>query len=345
MQRYLRSFTQILVILVAVIFTSGCARGFLPSTSFNPWQVVPLPTDATLSDVAFTGNDQHGWLVGKSATLLETNDGGQSWQLRSLDLGDDLRYSFNSVSFSGDEGWVTGEPGLLLHTTDGGKSWLRVPLSEQLPGSPDTIVALGPKSAEMTTDVGAIYRTKDGGKTWQAMVQEAVGVLRNIARSPDGKYIAVSSRGNFYSTWEPGQTAWTQHNRTSSRRLQNMGFGKDGRQWLLARGGLLQFSSADDPEQWDAQVSPEFNTSWGLLDLAYRTPNEIWVAGGSGNLLYSEDGGATWQKDRGVEDVPSNLYRVIFLSPERGFILGQGGTLLRYDSSAQASVSAKKING
>ncbi len=162
------------------------------------------------------------------------------------------------------------------------------------------------------------------------MVQEAVGVLRNISRSPDGKYVAVSSRGSFYSTWEPGQDAWQPHNRTSSRRLQNMGFGKDGRLWLLARGGLVQFNSNLESEEWEDPVSPEFATSWGLLDLAYRTPEEIWLSGGSGNLLVSFDGGQTWQKDKDVENVPSNFYRIIFVSSEQGFILGQGGTLLRY---------------
>jgi photosystem II stability/assembly factor-like uncharacterized protein len=339
MNRLLPSFQRILILLVVLVMSTGCARSYLPSTSFNPWQVVDLPTTATLSDVAFAGDSLHGWLVGKEATLLETQDGGKTWELRSLDLGDDLSYTFSSVSFAGDEGWIAGQPSILLHTTDGGKSWLRVPLSAQLPGSPNTVKALGPKSAEMTTDIGAIYQTKDGGRSWQAMVQEAVGVVRNISRSDDGRYVAVSARGNFYSTWEPGQESWQPHNRTSSRRLQNMGFAKDGRLWLLARGGLVQFSESDDYESWGEQISPEFSTSWGLLDLAYRTPNEVWVAGGSGNLLYSDDGGQTWQKDRAVEDIPANFYKIIFDSPERGFILGQGGALLRYDADAAAKAA------
>lgn len=333
MHAFLKSIQRIVILVVAVLLCSSCGRNFLPSVSYNPWQVVALPTEETLSDIAFTGDSNHGWLVGKNATLLETKDGGNTWEPRTLELGDG-HYSFLSVSFAGDDGWIVGQPSLLLHTTDGGKSWSRIPLSEKLPGSPYTIAALGSQTAEMTTDVGAIYRTKDGGKTWQAMVQEAVGVLRNISRSEDGKYVAVSSRGSFYSTWEPGQTAWQPHNRTSSRRLQNMGYGKDGRLWLLARGGIVQFSESNAAEEWDEQTSPEYSTSWGLLDLAYRTPEEIWVSGGSGNLLVSFDGGKTWQKDRAVENVPSNLYRVIFTAPSQGFVLGQRGVLLKYQQAA-----------
>lgn len=336
MNSILKSLKQIAIVLVAVLLCSGCTRAFLPSISINPWKPVPLPTEATLLDVAFTGDSQHGWLVGKGSTLLETTDRGKTWEPRILELGDQI-YNFVSVSFSGNEGWVTGQPSLLLRTTDAGNSWSRVPLSEKLPGQPYTITALGKQSAEMTTDIGAIYQTTDGGKNWRAMVQEAVGVVRNIARSPDGKYLAVSARGNFYSTWEPGQDAWEQHSRNSSRRLQNMGFGKDGQLWLLARGGSVQFSQPDSIEAWGDSINPEFATSWGLLDLAYRTPEEVWMSGGSGNLLASFDGGKTWQKDRSVENVPSNLYRIVFLSQDQGFILGQGGTLLRYEVPTEST--------
>ncbi|MBW4471935.1 MAG: photosynthesis system II assembly factor Ycf48 [Stenomitos rutilans HA7619-LM2] len=324
---------QAIVLCAIALLCSSCG-GYLPSISASPWQPISVPTEANLLDLSFI-NAQHGWLTGTNSTLLETTDGGKTWEPRNLDL--DQAYRFNSVSFSGDEGWIAGQPSLLLHTTDGGQSWARVPLSAKLPGSPNTVLALGPKAAEMTTDIGAIYRTADGGKNWKAMVEAAVGVIRNISRAPDGRYVAVSSRGNFYSIWEPGQTAWEPHNRNSSRRLQNMGFAPDGRLWMIARGGQIQFQVPNTPDEWENAVSPEFSTSWGLLDLAYRTPGEVWVSGGSGNLLRSLDGGETWEKDRSIENVPSNLYKILFLGSEQGFIIGQKGTLLRYSDTGAAA--------
>jgi photosystem II stability/assembly factor-like uncharacterized protein len=334
MSYFVKKLQKIVILLAVALICVSCK--YATPLSYNPWQVVSVPTEATLQDISFTGNLSHGWVVGSNSTILETKDGGKTWQERKLELGEQ-NYRLTSISFAGDEGWITGEPSILLHTTDGGASWSRIPLSEKLPGSPNTIVALGPQSAEMSTTVGAIYQTKDAGKTWKAMVEEAVGVVRNISRSEDGKYVAVSARGNFFSTWEPGQNAWVQHNRKSSKRLQNMGYGKDGRLWLLARGGQLQFSSTEDVEAWEGPVTPEFSTSWGLLDVAYRTPDEIWVAGGSGNLLCSLDGGKTWQKDRDIEEVPSNLYKIVFITPEQGFIIGQKGVLLRYEQPSQAA--------
>lgn len=35
------------------------------------------------------------------------------------------------------------------------------------------------------------------------------GTFNTVNRSPEGKYVAVSSRGNFYLTWEPGQVRFS----------------------------------------------------------------------------------------------------------------------------------------
>jgi photosystem II stability/assembly factor-like uncharacterized protein len=321
-------FRQLVVCCTVAILCWGCSR--IPDLGSNPWSVISLATDSTFADLAFTGDPLHGWLVGTKETIFETTDGGETWQSRTIDLGDE-KASFTAVSFNGQEGWITGKPSILLHTEDGGQNWTRIPLSEKLPGAPYSIIALGPQTAEMITDLGAIYKTSNGGKNWKALVEGAVGVARTIERSSDGRYVAVSARGNFYSTWEPGQTEWTPHNRNSSRRLQKMGYGKDSQLWLLARGGQLQFSNDPNAEEWSPVISPQSKSSWGLLDLAFRTPEEVWVAGGSGNLLVSNDGGATWSKDRQLEDVPANLYRIIFLDGDRGFVLGQNGILLKYN--------------
>lgn len=323
----LKKWQRIFALLVLVLMCVGCSK--VPSVSYNPWEVVSVPTEEKLLDITFTDNPLHGFLVGGNATLLETNDGGSTWQPLTLAL-DDPRTRFDSVSFAGQEGWIVGEPSLLLHTTDEGRSWSRIPLSEKLPGSPIAIYALGKDSAEMATDVGAIYQTTDGGKNWKAQVEAAVGVVRNMERSADGKYVAVSAKGSFYSTWEPGQTAWQPHNRNSSRRLENMGFTENGQLWLLARGGQVQFSDPNSPEEWLEAQNPELATSWGLLDLAYRTPDELWIGGGSGNLLRSTDGGQTWEKDRDVETVAANFYKIVFFRPDQGFVIGDRGVLLKY---------------
>ncbi|WP_009544129.1 photosynthesis system II assembly factor Ycf48 [Crocosphaera subtropica] len=330
----MRKLKQFVILIAVSLFCISCSQ--VPSTLDNPWKTLSLETDVTFADIAFTDDADHGWLVGTKAALFETTDGGDTWEERKLDLGDE-KVSFTAVSFNGDEGWITGKPAILLHTEDGGKNWSRIPLSEKLPGAPDGVVALGPETAEMVTNLGAIYKTDNGGKTWNALVEGAVGVARNIQRSPDGRYVAVSARGNFYSTWEPGQSEWTPHNRNSSRRLQAMGYSEEGGLWLLARGGQLQFTSPEDLEDWQDVVYPEPSTSWGLLDLAYRTPEEIWVAGGSANLLVSPDNGETWKKDRSVESVPSNFYKIVFVNQEKGFILGQDGILLKYEPTSETA--------
>ncbi|NJM65365.1 MAG: photosynthesis system II assembly factor Ycf48 [Acaryochloris sp. RU_4_1] len=326
---------QFIPIIAALFFLTACNS--LPALSSLSWESVALPTDSTVLDISFASAD-HGWLVGTNSTLLETVDGGKTWEQRPLALGD-LDYRFSSVSFSGDEGWIVGEPAILLHTTDGGKSWSRVSLSTQLPGTPSQVTALGPKSVEMITDLGAIYQTQDEAQHWTAMVEEATGATRNINRSEEGKYVAVSSRGSFYTTYEPGQTAWQSHDRNGARRIQTMGFDPNGNPWILNKGGQIQFStgkSEDGDYTWAEPFTPGTNKI-GLLDLAYRNPNEIWISGGSGTLLCSLDGGKTWQQDMTVEDVPSNFYKIIFVSPEQGFITGQTGTLLRFIGAPKAS--------
>lgn len=298
--------------------------------------------------------------MGARGSFAETNDGGRTWEARSfsnLDAEEEVTYRFQYVSFTGDEGWVLGKPTLMLHTKDGGKTWERIPLSPKLPGEPTSIVSLGPSKAEMTTSSGAVYTTENAGRNWKAQVKETIdatlnrisssgvsgasyftGSINNPVRGNDGAYLAVSSRGNFFLTWEPGADFWIPHNRGTPRRIQSMGF-KEGDikkgLWMTLNGGKLLISpegvdlTADTLDMNEANIK---TGGYGITDVAWRTPNEVWAVGGSNTMYVSQDGGKNFSFDKSANDLPGNLYNVKFFKEfnNAGWALGSNGLLLRY---------------
>ena len=67
---------------------------------------------------------------------------------------------------------------------------------------------------------------------------------------------------------------------------------------------------------------------------SFRTKDEAYACGGSGSLFKSTDGGLTFKRDRGIDQVPANLYAVKFINESQGFVVGNDGILLRYIGSA-----------
>ena len=114
----------------------GCVPTTLPAAVTSPWQEVQLDTEANPLDIAFVDSN-HGFLVGTNRMILETSNGGETWQERILDLPEAENFRLISIDFNdGDEGWIAGQPGLLLHTLDGGTNWTRLSLGSKLPGEP-----------------------------------------------------------------------------------------------------------------------------------------------------------------------------------------------------------------
>ena len=328
LRRLLSPLLSLVLVVGLGLGLGGCVSTGLPEASTSPWQPVELDTRSNPLALAFT-DDRHGFLVGSNRLIMETADGGASWQPRALDLPEEENFRLISIDFDGQEGWIAGQPGLLLHSTDGGSNWSRLFLDTKLPGEPYLITAQGRGRAELATNVGAIYDTSDGGNSWQARVEDAAGAVRELRRSADGRYVSVSSLGNFFSTWNPGEPTWSVHQRISSQRLQSMGFQPDGSLWMLARGAQLRFNpDAADPEQWSKPVIPITN-GYGYLDMAWDPSGAIWAGGGSGTLLVSHDGGRRWEKDAVGAQQPTNFTRILFAGG-KGFVLGERGSLLRW---------------
>ena len=334
MNSLIKSLAQLVLVVCIGFGLSGCVTTKVPTATTSPWQVINLNTQANPLDIAFTSAD-HGFLVGSNRLILETNDGGASWNERSLDLPEEENFRLISIAFDGDDGWIAGQPGLLMHTTDGGQNWTRLFLDTKLPGEPYLITALGPNNAELATNVGAVYRTSDGGGSWDAEVSDAAGATRDLRRSPDGAYVSVSSLGNFYATWDPGQPVWQVHQRVSSQRLQSIGYQPNGKLWMVARGAQIRFNEdAADNESWSKPIIPITN-GYGYLDMAWSDDGAIWASGGNGTLLVSRDEGNSWERDPESIQAPTNFTRFVFDDTDRqqhAFLLGERGLMLRWSA-------------
>mmetsp|Transcript_9947 Transcript_9947/g.20717 ORF Transcript_9947/g.20717 Transcript_9947/m.20717 type:complete len:414 (-) Transcript_9947:164-1405(-) len=329
------------------------------AASSKMWRPVKVPFSETLYDIDFD-TETHGYLVGARGSFAETNDGGETWEARSfsnLDAEEEVTYRFTVSSFTDGEGWVLGKPTLMLHTKDAGKTWERIPLSPKLPGEPTSITSLGPGKAEMTTSVGAVYVTENAGRNWKAQVKETIdatlnritssgvsgasyftGSIISQIRDDDGAYLAVSSRGNFFLTWEPGNDFWIPHNRGTPRRIQNMGFVEGDINkgvWMTLNGGKL-FVCDKEPDlkadTFDFQEANIKTGGFGITDVAWRNKKEVWAVGGSNTMYVSNDGARNFSFDKSANDIPGNLYNVKFFKDfgNKGFALGSNGLLLKY---------------
>lgn len=356
---------------LGTVAAAAAAVGVSPApaeaASSQFWKPVKLPFEETLYDIDFD-SPTHGYLVGSRGSFAETNDGGNTWEARSfsnLDAEEEVTYRFTVASFTDGEGWVLGRPALMLHTKDAGKTWERIPLSPKLPGEPTSIISLGPNKAEMTTSSGAVYVTENAGRNWKAQVKETIdatlnrisssgvsgasyftGQIVNQQRDNDGAYLAVSSRGNFFLTWTPGQDFWIPHNRGTPRRIQNMGFveGKiEKGVWMTLNGGKLFVSppSRDlSKDEFDFKEANIKTGGYGITDVAWRNANEVWAVGGSNTMYVSFDNGKNFSFDKSANAIPGNLYNIKFFREfdNAGWALGSNGLLLKYvgDQSKRA---------
>jgi photosystem II stability/assembly factor-like uncharacterized protein len=85
------------------------------------WVKLNAPTRKLLLGGTFI-DDYRGWLVGTGGTILQTSDGGETWNQASLANAQAIR--FNATSFIDNRiGWAVGSGGSIYRTTNGGRTW------------------------------------------------------------------------------------------------------------------------------------------------------------------------------------------------------------------------------
>ena len=339
MKKFFTSIPNLLLSLFLCFVLSSCSSNGVRMSESSPWETIQFEDQSNVLDIDFI-DSKHGFLVGSNRLIMESYDGGESWEKRSLDdILSEENFRLLDIDFKGTEGWLIGQPSLVMHSLDAGKSWTRLSLGNKLPGQPYLITTVNDGIAELATTAGAIYETSDSGESWKAKVIDASvsGGVRDLRRTSKGDYVSVSSLGNFFSTLDKNSDNWVAHQRASSKRVQSIGFNPEGNLWMLSRGAEIRFNEdSNDLESWTKPIIPILN-GYNYLDMGWDPNGDIWAGGGNGTLIVSRDQGKTWNLDPVASVLPTNYIKIIFLDKDeldtkKGFILGERGYILKWNS-------------
>tara|TARA_Y100000766_G_scaffold243293_1_gene221991 strand:+ start:547 stop:1560 length:1014 start_codon:yes stop_codon:yes gene_type:complete len=336
MKKFLKSIPNLILSVSLCIFLSSCSSTGVKMNESSPWETIQFEDQSNALDIDFIDNN-HGFLVGSNRLIMESRDGGKSWEKRSLDIPAEENFRLIDIDFKGSEGWLIGQPSLVMHSTDEGKNWTRLSLGK-LPGQPFLVSTTNEGCAQLATTSAAIYVTSNSGETWEAKVSDPSeqGGIRDLRRTPKGDYVSVSSLGNFFSTLDSESDSWIAHQRASSKRVQSIGFDPKGDLWMLSRGAEIRFNEdSNDLENWSKPIVPILN-GYNYLDMGWDPNGYIWAGGGNGTLIVSEDNGKTWNSDPVASNLPTNFIKIQFLEKDeldspKGFILGERGYILKWN--------------
>lgn len=239
------------------------------------WQFAALPPDiagvlATAKAIYLAARDEErGWIAADLSTssnfsrgaLWYTQDGGATWQPRSLPFGEAFQPG------GGEAGWVAGGPrgDALWHTDDGGLSWHEQPLPH-VPAAGERIKVYPP------------LVTIDGD----------FAVLPLLIRSEGGQVV------EWYASPDAGET-WQLAQRYPVAEAARLSMPEtDPRAWLVERAGAVLPPVRPLPYFANTPVGD----GRSLIEVKMATTLDGWaLAQGAGlhrTLRATHDGGHTW---------------------------------------------------
>ena len=233
----------------------------IKSTNGEVWQQAELvPTQVLLTAVDFS-DENNGWACGHDATIINTVDGGNNWQLQQAKPSLDkpcLDILFKDKL----EGFAVGAYGMFYHTTDGGKQWEKRFLDSLLFSEDrdylNDLKDNDPEGYEAETasilphfnrieqtseglmlvgEMGLLARSTDNGKTWLRLEEIYPGSFFAF-NSDNSQEVVAGLRGNVFSK-QRDEEEWLHLESTKAATVNSI-INYNNKQWLmLANSGVI----------------------------------------------------------------------------------------------------------
>lgn len=227
--------------------------------------------------------DSQHLYFGHHGGLLETRDGGRTWQGTPLRGADAMNISPMTGGFF----QIAGH-NVYMETVDGGQTWLDVP--NDLPGLDLHAFVTDPADTAhaWAFSVGfGLFGTTDRGRTWQLRQAGGWGALAAFVEGGRTILVGVGSTGLARS--EDGGRTWTALGQPRGQ-LASLAASADGAViYAGTTGGVSR--STDGGGTWTATP---LETVALTVAVSQQDSNVVAVVDDKGRFFRSADGGATW---------------------------------------------------
>jgi photosystem II stability/assembly factor-like uncharacterized protein len=288
----------------------------LPINMFSQWEWQnPKPTGNGINAVQFT-DSLSGFAVGKCGDIINTSDGGGTWELYNIGTCIDL----NDLFFiNSDVGFVVGVEGLILKTTDGAQSWSNVlsGTSESL----NSVHFLDQDTGFIVGDNGLLLKSYDGGANWNSKIISNYNFNDfNDVYFLNHQIGFACHYGRVFKTTNGGIT-WNSQNIYEN--WYDITFISDSVGFIAGREGRL-LRTTDQGNNW---ITIQLPTSKKLNSIKFIIDSIGYVVGE--NVIFKTiNYGNDWDTITPPKPV-TTLEDQFFFSEVNGILVGSGGRIFR----------------
>ncbi|MCL1089353.1 YCF48-related protein [Shewanella profunda] len=266
------------------------------------WQQVTTPTSVQLTKVFFI-NETLGWAVGHDATILHTQDGGQTWQLQMQSR--EIEKPFLDILFLNErEGMAIGAYGLFYRTNDGGANWSAefheellveedVSYLAELKGSDEAaylnerasllphfnrIIALKDGRLVLVGELGLVAASNDKGITFTRTGFDYDGSMFNAIEMQDAVYV-MGLRGNIFKA-DLSLSQWHEIEMPVQSSINGVMAMSDETLYLVGNAGVVIQLNSDDTSSIVTRRQGE-----NLVSIAKDNQGNMWLSGSQGLFI------------------------------------------------------------
>jgi photosystem II stability/assembly factor-like uncharacterized protein len=245
-------------------------------------QAQNVPTRNTLTKITFV-DDKTGFAVGHDATILKTEDGGESWSLKYIERrGENPLFGlqFSSATY----GVAVGAFSTVMETKDGGETWTQRPLIE---GGYDDFHLNGlftdaAGHLYIPAEFGVVYKSVDGGRTFEGIQTAYEGSFWGGMALANNDLLIWGMRGNAYVSNDGGRN-WVRSETNTDRSISGGTQLTDGTIVLTGLSGLVLVSK-NNGRNFDAIVRPD---RLSFATVSSKSDAEVLLYGDPGVLPHA----------------------------------------------------------